>query len=133
MRSRDGGAVDDTAGEPAVRVVHDMTRSRFEVHVDDRLAGFAEYRLDDGAIAFTHTETDPRLRGHGLAAHAVRAGLDEARTRRLAVLPYCWYVRNWIAAHPEYLPSVPADRCAEFGLGGAADELSTARRDRRTR
>ncbi|GAA2352772.1 GNAT family N-acetyltransferase [Saccharopolyspora halophila] len=90
--------------------------SRFEVHVDGELAGFAEYKLKTGQISFTHTEVDDRFSGRGLASELVRAALDEARDRELAVLPFCPYVRGWIAKHPDYVDLVPADRRAGFEL-----------------
>ena len=32
---------------------------RFEISVDGKLAGFAQYRLSGDRITFTHTEVDP--------------------------------------------------------------------------
>ena len=41
--------------------------SRFEIHADGRLAGFAQYRMKDaGLIVFTHTEIDDAVEGRGL-------------------------------------------------------------------
>ena len=34
----------------------------------------------------------------------------------LQVLPYCPFVRSWIAGHREYADLVPADRRSQFGL-----------------
>ena len=52
-------------------------RSRFEIHVDGRLAGFAQYRSNAGLLVFTHTEIDDAVRGP-------RARIDAGprRTRR---------------------------------------------------
>lgn len=90
--------------------------NRFEIRVDGELAGFAEYRLKTGQISFTHTEVDDRFSGQGLASKLVRAALDEARSRELRVLPFCPYVRGWIAKHSDYLDLVPAERRAGFEL-----------------
>ena len=76
--------------------------SRFEIHVDGKLAGFANYRLEPGAIAFTHTEIDPMYAGHGFGGELVQAALDQVRRRELGVLPECPFVRGWLAKHPEY-------------------------------
>lgn len=102
------------ATEPEVK--DNPSASRFEVHVDGELAGFAEYKLKTGQISFTHTEVDDRFSGQGLASKLVRAALDEVRGRELAVLPFCPYVRGWIAKHPDYVDLVPADRRAGFEL-----------------
>ncbi|HET9967659.1 MAG TPA: GNAT family N-acetyltransferase [Streptosporangiaceae bacterium] len=93
-------------------VTDNPDESRFEIRADGQLAGFAQYHLRGSQIAFTHTETDDRLRGHGLAGQLVREALDAARERHLTVLPYCPFVRSWIAGHPEYADLIrsPGDR-----------------------
>jgi uncharacterized protein len=98
------------------RVVDDPERSRFEIFLDERLAGFAEYRRAEGEIAFTHTEIDPAFEGHGLGGKLARAALDAARGEKLAVLPYCPFINGWIEKHPDYLDLVPEDKRAQFKL-----------------
>ncbi|MBN9097681.1 MULTISPECIES: GNAT family N-acetyltransferase [unclassified Pseudonocardia] len=84
-------------------MVLDVTEwSRFEIHVDGKLAGYASYRLEPGAIAFTHTEIDPMYGGHGFGGELVQAALDQVRRRELAVIPECPFVRGWLAKHPDY-------------------------------
>ena len=85
-----------------IEVTDNPNKARFEIAVDGELAGFVLYHLRGNQIAFTHTETDDRFRGHGLAGQLVREALDAARERHLTVLPYCPFVRSWIAGHPEY-------------------------------
>ena len=99
-----------------LEVTDNPDKARFEIIVDGELAGFVLYHLRGSEIAFTHTETDDRFRGHGLGGHLVQASLDAARERHLAVLPYCPFVNSWIAAHPEYADLVPAGRREQFGL-----------------
>jgi uncharacterized protein len=90
-------------------------RSRFEIHVDGRLAGFAAYRTKQdgggpGLLVFTHTEIDDAYGGRGLGSVLVRAALDSARSRGLPVRPDCPFVRAYIARHPDdYLDLVPAE------------------------
>jgi predicted GNAT family acetyltransferase len=95
-----------------LQVTDNPDESRFEIRADGQLAGFAQYHLRGSQIAFTHTETDDRFRGHGLAGQLVREALDAARERHLTVLPYCPFVRSWIAGHPEYADLIrsPGDR-----------------------
>ena len=99
-----------------IRVVDVPERSRFEIRVDGEVAAFTEYRLRPGAIAFVHTMTDPRFQGQGLASGLVGVALSEVRARRLAVLPFCPFVRAYIARHTEYLDLVPEDMRARFDL-----------------
>jgi uncharacterized protein len=99
-----------------VEVADNPDKARFEILADGELAGFVLYHLRGDEIAFTHTETDERFRGHGLASQLVKAALDAARARQLAVLPYCPFVRSWLEEHPEYADLVPVGRRAQFGL-----------------
>lgn len=99
-----------------LEVADNPDKARFEILADGVLAGFAQYHLNGDVIAFTHTQTDDRFRGHGLASHLVQSSLDAARERHLEVLPYCPFMKSWITAHREYADLVPADRRRQFGL-----------------
>lgn len=104
-----------------VRVLDVPERSRFEVRVEGEVAGFTEYRRRPGLIAFTHTLIDPRFEGQGLASRLVQTALSEARSGGLAVLPFCPFVRGYIAAHrEEYLDLVPDDFREAFDLAAHA-------------
>jgi predicted GNAT family acetyltransferase len=101
----------------AVAVLDVLERSRFEVRVDGELAGFAEYRLRPPLIAFTRTLIDPRFEGQGLATRLIRAALSEARSAGLVVLPFCPFVRSYIAGPTaEYLDLAPGDLRDAFEL-----------------
>jgi len=97
----------DSLVDVELQVTDNPAENRFEIRADGELAGSAFYHLRGNQIAFTHTETDDRFRGHGVASYLVRAALDAARERHLAVLPYCPFVKSWIAEHPEYADLVP--------------------------
>ena len=99
-----------------LQITDNQEQSRFEIHADGELAGFVEYDMSGDEIAFTHTETEDRFRGHGLAGRLAQSALEAARDRNLKVLPYCPYVRSWIVGHREYADLVPADRRSQFGL-----------------
>jgi predicted GNAT family acetyltransferase len=95
--------------------------SRFEIHVDGRLAGFAAYRMKQdgpgpGLQVFTHTEIDDAYGGRGLGSVLVRTALDSARSRGLSVRPDCPFVRSYIARHPDYLDLVPEELRPRLGL-----------------
>jgi uncharacterized protein len=81
--------------------------SRYEVYADGELVGFAEYRLDAGVLAVTHTETEPALQGRGVASTLVHDLLQDAASTGLSVLPYCPFVSWYIGRHTEFRPLVP--------------------------
>ncbi|MGW7355305.1 GNAT family N-acetyltransferase [Streptomyces sp. NPDC054802] len=90
---------------------------RYEIHDGEALAGFSDYELTGRSIAFTHTETLPEFSGRAMARHLVTGELDDARSRGLAVLPFCPYVRKIIAEDlPAYLDLVPEDDRERFDL-----------------
>lgn len=88
-------------------VVDNVQRHRYEVIHDGVNAGHSLYRLEHGTIAFTHTEIDEEFSGRGLASTLTRHALDDSRSKGLAVLPYCEFVRGYIGKHPEYQDLVP--------------------------
>jgi uncharacterized protein len=99
-----------------LQVTNHPDEERFEIRADGELAGVIVYHMRGTSIAFLHTETEDRFRGHGVADRLVQSSLDSARERHLSVLPYCPYVKQWIAEHPSYLDLVPEDRRPDFGL-----------------
>lgn len=62
-------------------------KSRFEIHDDGELAGFAEYHRFGEEIAFIHTEIDPGSKAAGWAAD--------------------WRVPRWTRHASRGLPSCP--------------------------
>jgi uncharacterized protein len=107
-----------TAKAPAagIRIVDVPERSRFEARIDGDVAGYGEYRRLPGLIAFIHTLVDPRFEGQGVGSNLVREALSQARSEGLSVLPFCPFVRGYIAGHSEYLDLVPEDLRAKFDL-----------------
>jgi predicted GNAT family acetyltransferase len=88
--------------EEAVRVKHDVAAQQYEVYVDDRRAGLAGYRDEDGQRVLTHTEVDPEFGGRGLAGRLAKRALDDAREAGLRVVPQCSYMAKYIERHAEY-------------------------------
>ena len=90
-----------TSAEPSVR--HDDAASRYELVVDGTVVAYADHHpRADGAEVFDHTVTDPDHRGQGYAGIVVQHALDEVRARGAKVVPACWYVAQWLDAHPGY-------------------------------
>ena len=75
---------------------------RYEARVEGELAGFAQYRLENGLITFTHTEVDDAFGGRGVGGQLARTALDDARARGLKVRPQCSFIRSWIERHDDY-------------------------------
>ena len=70
-------------------------------------------------MALKEAEVDrpvDQVEGHGLGSQLVRAALSDARSEGLAGLPFCPFVRAYIAGHTEYLDLVPEDMRAKFDL-----------------
>lgn len=87
-----------------VVVTDNPAASRFEAHLDQKLAGFAEYQLTDELVVFTHTEVLPAFEGNGVGSALARFALDQLRdqgTRKALAL--CPFIKGWIQRHPEYL------------------------------
>ncbi len=100
----------------ATRIEENRDDSRYEVYVDDQLAGFTEYKLDGPRIALLHTEIDDAFEGQGLGKILAESILDAAREAGLAVLPYCPFIASYIKRTTEYLDLVPEDQRGEFDL-----------------
>jgi uncharacterized protein len=89
---------------------------RYEISVDGEVAGFTEYGVRPDLLALVHTEIDDRFEGQGLGSALVRDVLDDARSRGLAVLPFCPFVNGWIKRHEDYVDLVPPEYRAQFEL-----------------
>jgi predicted GNAT family acetyltransferase len=72
---------------------------RYEVWADGEPAGYAQYDLGRGRIAFLHTEVYESYEGLGLGGRLARAALDDARTRGLVVVPFCPFIAAYIERH----------------------------------
>ena len=86
----------------ASEVRHAADESRYEIVLDGRVVGVADYVDRTDALVFHHTEIDASLRGHGLGAILVRGALDDVRARDRTIVPTCWYVAEFVEQHPEY-------------------------------
>jgi predicted GNAT family acetyltransferase len=77
-------------------------RHRFEILVDDALAGFTAYEPRGEVLVFTHTEVDPQFRDMGVGSALVRGTLDQIRERGGRLVPECPFVAAFMDRHPEY-------------------------------
>lgn len=86
----------------STRVEHNAADTRFEIYLDDTLAGYADYAERGTVRDFNHTVTFPEFRGRGVAAQVVEFALRDSREHGFSVRPTCWYVEKFIAEHREY-------------------------------
>jgi predicted GNAT family acetyltransferase len=77
-------------------------KSRYELLEDGKLLGVADYRPMGDTLAFPHTEIVPARRKQGLGEQLVKGALDDVRRKGAKVVPYCWFVAEFIDANPEY-------------------------------
>jgi predicted GNAT family acetyltransferase len=77
-------------------------KSRYELLEDGALLGVADYRPMGDTLAFPHTEIVPALRNQGLGHQLVKGALDDVRRKGAKVIPYCWFVAEFIQDNPEY-------------------------------
>lgn len=75
---------------------------RFEIRVDDTVAGFTQFVDRDGQRIIFHTEVDEAFSGQGLGGTLVGQALDRTREAGLRVVPVCPYVEKYIGKHEEY-------------------------------
>ena len=87
-------------------VVDVPDRDRYEIHLDDRLAGFALYVRRGGRTFFVHTEIDPKFEGKGLGSKLAAGALAAERAAGTKVVPLCPFVRSYIDRHPEEMDNV---------------------------
>jgi predicted GNAT family acetyltransferase len=88
--------------DAAVEVADRPERERYEITVDGRLAGFAQYVIRGGRRYFVHTEIGDEYEGKGLGSRLARAALDLARADGMPVIPLCPFIAGYIDKHPEY-------------------------------
>ena len=101
----------------SISVVKNNELNRFEIYFDGELAGFAEFKIADQKISYTHTEIDPKFGGQGLGSQLIKEALDEALEQNLEVAPYCSFVSAYIKKNSEkYLHLVPESKRASFNL-----------------
>jgi uncharacterized protein len=86
--------------QPEVR--HDEARSRYELCIEGRVVGVADYVDRDGTVVLPHTEIEPSMRGQGLGELLVRHTLDDLRRQERRIVPSCWFVAQFVREHPEY-------------------------------
>ena len=87
---------------PALNFTDAPDEERYEARTDDgELMAVMTYRLSSRWIALLHTKVQPAFEGRGVASHFAAWAFEDARARRLKVVPSCPYILGWLPRHPE--------------------------------
>ncbi len=109
---------------PLVTVVNRPDLGRYQILCDDDVVGFSAYEMQGTHVAFMHTEIDFEFAGRGLGRKLVGDALADVDSRHATVLPYCPFVRWFIAEDSRFLHLVPEESRRTFGLLGETDRPS---------
>jgi len=82
-------------------VIHNPDENRFETTIEGKLSKL-DYIQNGKNFVITHVGVDPSLRGQGVAAKIVEAGIAYARENSFRVVPMCSYAAAYIRRHPEH-------------------------------
>ena len=94
-----GDTLRSNGAEMNAEVSNNKSTYRYELWADGELAGYTQYALLRGRIAFLHTEVYESFEGMGLGGRLAREVLDDARARGLLVMPYCPFIAAFIERH----------------------------------
>jgi len=101
-----------------IKVKNRPELGRYQLCLDGEVAGYSAYEIHGAHVAFMHTQIEDRFAGQGLGVALVAGALDQIRAQKGSVLPYCPFVRSFIARHPEYQDLVPPSGRTVFDLAG---------------
>ena len=88
----------------STEVVHQPSKSRYVIMIDDKEVGVANYLSRENDIMITGTFIDPAHRNEGLGAILVRQTIDDIiATTTKKVTSGCWFVTQWLDLHPNYV------------------------------
>jgi predicted GNAT family acetyltransferase len=84
------------------KVIHNQEAHRYELWLEDKRIGLADYSLMPGERHFVHTEVDSDQQNKGYAADLMREALADVRANsKDKVVPVCSYVVMYMKRHPE--------------------------------
>ena len=91
-----------SAADEDISISKDEAAGRYEIRLDGRRVGLADFYRRGNTVVIPHTETSPEYGGRGLASQLVRYCLDDIRAQQLRVEPACPFVAAYIRKNPEY-------------------------------
>ena len=85
-----------------LEIKHDIENQRFFTIFEGNEAYLKYIITGEKTINMIKTYVPPELRGKGIAAKVVQAGLLFAQKNNYKVIPTCSYVDTYIEQHPEF-------------------------------
>ncbi len=112
-------------GRMSTLVEDNPAKHRFEILVDDALAGFTAYLPRGEVLVFTHTEVDRGFQGKGVGGALIRGTLDQVRAP--AAARWCRSARSWPRSSTS-TPSTPtwSPTCRRRGRPAQRAPVSTS-------
>jgi uncharacterized protein len=107
--------------DPVVR--KNEAAHRYEILVDDELAGFSEFNVLANGMLFTHTEILPKFEGHGLSSALIRSALQDVRALKTHVIPVCHFVAAYLRKHPEDQDLVTPESRRAFQISAVVGQI----------
>lgn len=74
---------------------------RYEISLDNELAGFADVVYRDDEAVLPHVEVFPQFEGRGLGSFLVRDTLKDLKARGKTIRAVCPFVVAYIRKHPD--------------------------------
>ncbi len=103
----------------SIELTNNEATQQYEARIDGALARL-QYERGGDRIVFVHTEVPAALEGQGIASMLARTALEDARARRLTVVPLCPFLSDYIRRHPEYLSLVAPTHRARLTSAGTS-------------
>ncbi|MBQ7544600.1 MAG: N-acetyltransferase [Synergistaceae bacterium] len=85
-----------------MQIVFEEERNRSAAYDGDRQIGECEFSLSGGEWVITHTGVRPEYGGRGIARELVGKVIEEARARKMKVVPVCSYAKKMMEGREEY-------------------------------
>jgi predicted GNAT family acetyltransferase len=92
----------DNLGAEDIQVRHEASAQRFAARLGNKIAYLSYEVPEDDTVNYAHVYVPPEHRNRGIAAKITRFALEHAREKRLAVIPGCPYVADYVRKHPHY-------------------------------
>lgn len=83
-----------------------LAQDRFEISVDDKVAGFVQFVDRDDRRIFVHTEIGEEYAGQGLGGALAREAVGQTVDAGLTVVPVCPFIKKWLEKHPQHAEHV---------------------------
>jgi predicted GNAT family acetyltransferase len=96
-------------------ISHDQDANQFTAAVDGHRAEL-DYTVADGVMTITHTRVPREIGGRGIAAELMRAALQVAAQRGLAVNPACSYAAAYMRKHGQATDKAHMDELLDEAL-----------------